>query len=69
MPWSCARGNRGLSKTFTPRRAQEGLTKMTGSKVAILAVLCAMIAFSGCRREEAYQPLKLAGPGVQTPAR
>jgi hypothetical protein len=40
------------------------------SKITILAVLCALIALSACRREEAvYQPLKLGGPATQQPAR
>jgi len=43
---------------------------MSASKMTVLAVLCALIALSACRREEAvYQPLKLGGPPAGQPAR
>jgi hypothetical protein len=43
---------------------------MRGIKVTILTMLCAMIALSGCRREEVrYEPLKLGGPAAGQPAR
>jgi hypothetical protein len=38
-------------------------------KIIILAVVCAVITLSACRREEVYQPLKLGGPATQQPAR
>jgi len=35
-------------------------------KIAVLALLCAMVALSACRKEEHYYgPLKLGGPASQ----
>lgn len=41
---------------------------MRGSKVVVI-VLCALVALSACRQEEAYEPLKLGGPAPERPAR
>jgi hypothetical protein len=37
-------------------------------KIAVVAVLCAVVALVACRREE-YRPLKLGGPVAEQPAR
>ncbi len=42
---------------------------MDKNKIALVAVLCAVVFLLGCRREESYEPLKLGGPGMQRPAR
>jgi hypothetical protein len=40
------------------------------AKMLLLGVMCALIALSACRREEAvYEPLKLGGPAAERPAR
>jgi hypothetical protein len=38
-------------------------------KIAVVALLCAVVALAACRRETAYEPLKLGGPAVEQPAR
>jgi hypothetical protein len=38
------------------------------SKIAVVTILCALVALTACRREE-YTPLKLGGPTTQQPAR
>ena len=38
-------------------------------KIAVVAVLCAVVALVACRREESYEPLKLGGPTAERPAR
>ena len=42
---------------------------MSASKIALINLLCAVLALSACRREEAYEPLKLGGPTMERPAR
>jgi len=37
-------------------------------KIAVVAILCAVVALAACRREE-YVPLKLNGPVAEQPAR
>jgi hypothetical protein len=37
-------------------------------KIAVVALLCAVVALAACRREE-YRPLKLGGPTAEQPAR
>jgi hypothetical protein len=37
-------------------------------KIAVVAVLCAVLALVACRREEVV-PLKLGGPVAEQPAR
>jgi hypothetical protein len=37
-------------------------------KIAVVALLCAVVALAACRREE-YVPLKLGGPAPEQPAR
>ena len=37
-------------------------------KIAVVALLCALVALVACRREE-YTPLKLGGPATEEPAR
>ena len=40
------------------------------SKMLLLTLVCAAIALSACRREEAaYQPMKVGGPAMDRPAR
>ncbi|HUC47157.1 MAG TPA: hypothetical protein VMR94_11430 [Hyphomicrobiaceae bacterium] len=41
---------------------------MQSKKIAVVALLCAVVALAACRREE-YQPLKLGGPATEQPAR
>ncbi|HSR79841.1 MAG TPA: hypothetical protein VLL28_03600 [Hyphomicrobiaceae bacterium] len=41
---------------------------MQSKKIAVVALLCALVALAACRREE-YVPLKLGGPAVEQPAR
>jgi len=42
---------------------------MDTKKIAVVAVLCAVVALVACRREERYEPLKLGGPTAEQPAR
>jgi hypothetical protein len=42
---------------------------MYSKKIALVALLCAVVAVVACRRETAYEPLKLGGPTVEQPAR
>jgi hypothetical protein len=42
---------------------------MNTSKVAAVTLLCAIIALCACRREAAYEPLKLGGPTIDKPSR
>jgi hypothetical protein len=37
------------------------------SKIAVVVLLCAIVALAACRREE-YRPLKLGGPVAEQPA-
>jgi hypothetical protein len=37
-------------------------------KIAVVAILCAVVALAACRREE-YVPLKLNGPVAEQPPR
>jgi len=37
-------------------------------KIAVVAVLCAVVALVACRREE-YVPMKLGGPAAEQPVR
>ena len=37
-------------------------------KIAVVALLCAVVALAACRREEA-KPLKLGGPAAEQTAR
>jgi hypothetical protein len=37
-------------------------------KIAVVALLCAVVALAACRREEA-KPLKLGGPAVEQAVR
>ena len=41
---------------------------MDHKKIAVVALICAIVALAACRREE-YVPLKLGGPAVEQPAR
>jgi len=41
---------------------------IVSKKIAVVAVLCAVVALVACRREE-YRPLKLGGPVAEQPAR
>ena len=41
---------------------------MQHKKIAVIALLCAVVALAACRREEDI-PLKLGGPAVEQPAR
>jgi hypothetical protein len=52
-----------------PFELQTGGTAMP-AKMLLLGVMCALIALSACRREEAvYQPMKLGAPAAERPAR
>ena len=42
---------------------------MNAKKIAVVIVLCTVVALVGCRREESYQPLKLGGPTAERQAR
>jgi hypothetical protein len=42
---------------------------MNASKIAVATLLCALVALSACRREVAYEPLKLGGPTSEKPSR
>ena len=55
----------GLS--LTQVNGRNGSTTVT-KKIAVVAVLCAVVALVACRREE-YRPLKLGGPVAEQPAR
>ena len=40
------------------------------TKIAVVALVCAVVALAACRREEACcQPLKLGGPVAELPAK
>ena len=39
---------------------------MHRKKIAVVALLCAVVALAACRREE-YVPLKLGGPAAEQP--
>jgi hypothetical protein len=38
------------------------------SKIAVVTILCALVALTACRKEE-YYPMKLGGPTTEQPAR
>jgi hypothetical protein len=43
---------------------------VSSKKIAVVSLLCAVVALAACRREEACcQPLKLGGPVAEQPAR
>lgn len=42
---------------------------MNTKDIAVVAVLCAVVALTACRREERYEPMKLSGPTTERPAR
>ena len=42
---------------------------MDSPKLVAIAFLCALIAFSACRREVSHEPLKLGGPASAQPTR
>src|ERR1700694_4781819 len=50
-----------------PLRLNYGDRTVT-SKIVVVALLCAAVAFAACRREEAA-PMKLGGPTAEQPAR
>ena len=41
---------------------------MDSKKIAVVAVLCAVVALVACRREE-YVPMKLGAPAAEQPVR
>jgi hypothetical protein len=66
------RGNNSSLAAFSGsvrQRGKLGVEVMDKNKIALVAVLCAVVFLLGCRREESYEPLKLGGPGMQRPAR
>jgi hypothetical protein len=42
---------------------------MNSNRIALVAVLCAVVFLLGCRREESYEPLKLGGPTAERAVR
>ena len=42
---------------------------MNTKKIAVIALLCAVVALIACRREERYEPMKLSGPTTERPVR
>ena len=42
---------------------------MNASKIVTVTMLCALVALCACRREAAYEPLKLGGPTAEKPVR
>lgn len=43
---------------------------MTTKKIAVVALLCTLVAVGACRREyPCCEPLKLGGPAAEQPAR
>ena len=56
--------------TMEPVRAEQlgGGRTVQSKKIAVVALLCAVVALAACRREE-YVPLKLGGPATEQPAR
>jgi hypothetical protein len=42
---------------------------MDAPKLVAIALLCALIALSACRREVSHEPLKLGGPASAQPTR
>ena len=54
----------GYCQSVTEKIGGSTVTK----KIAVVAVLCAVVALVACRREE-YRPLKLGGPVAEQPAR
>jgi len=42
---------------------------MDSPKFVTVALLCALVALSACRREVSHEPLKLGGPASGQPSR
>jgi hypothetical protein len=42
---------------------------MNTKKIAVVALLCTVLALVACRRVERYEPMKLSGPTTERPAR
>ena len=59
-------GPTGWGANTNSSMAMMGVT--VTKKVAVVALLCALVALVACRREE-YRPLKLGGPVAEQPAR
>jgi len=53
---------------LSERNWQKNRGTTVTKKIAVVAVLCAVVALVACRREE-YRPLKLGGPVAEQPAR
>jgi hypothetical protein len=53
----------------TPIEVAVGGKVMHSKKIAVVAVLCAVVALVACRREETYTPMKLGNPAAQQPSR
>jgi hypothetical protein len=60
-------GFRHIFTIVKRRLTATGVSSVT-KKIAVVAVLCAVVALVACRREE-YRPLKLGGPVAEQPAR
>jgi len=42
---------------------------VNSTKIAVVALVCAVVAIAACRREVRHEPLKLGGPVAELPAR
>jgi hypothetical protein len=42
---------------------------VSSKKIAVVSLLCVIVALAACRREECCGPLKLGGPVAEQPAR
>jgi hypothetical protein len=49
--------------------AHQAMKNMNANRMLLVAQVCAAIALVSCRREEAYEPLKLGGPAADFRAR
>jgi len=59
---------RGIVRTMHTLVFWNGGLIVNSNRIAIVAVLCALVAVVACRREE-YVPMKLGGPAAEQPAR
>jgi hypothetical protein len=55
-------------RTIRPSVSWDGGLVVNSRKIAVVAVLCAVVTLVACRREE-YVPMKLGGATAEQPAR
>jgi hypothetical protein len=61
-------GHRRKMRTMNRcKHGNSGGGVVSSKKIAIVSLLCAVVALAACRREECCQPLKLGGPVAEQP--